>query len=153
PLPDVPFIAEATLQQLPGLGIISGVMAGAHIHRTRDMLADGNDDLTLAINIGSGSRRQSGQVSRVRQRGQEIIVRPGEGILMTNAETCTFTCSQGRFAGLRIPRLSLAPLTSEIDQAVMRLIPRGTEALTLLRGYLSVLGLLRTGSGPWPQSI
>jgi AraC-like DNA-binding protein len=153
PLPDVPFIAKATLQSLPGLGIISGVMAGAHIHRTREMLADGNDDLTLALNVAAKTGSRSNQVSRVRQRGQEVIVSPGEGILMTNAEACTFTCSQGRFVGLRIPRPALTPLTPEIDRAVMRLIPRDHEALTLLRNYLGALSRLRPSGPPQLQRL
>jgi AraC-like DNA-binding protein len=145
PLPGVPFIANATLRHLSGLGVISGVMAGAHIHRTREMLSDGNDDLTFALNVGARTGSGGRQISRVRQRGQDVIVNPGEGILMTNAEACTFTCSRGRFVGLRIPRSALAPLTREIDRGVMRLIPRDSEAVMLLRSYLGALSQLRAG--------
>src|ERR1700741_1475421 len=40
---------------------------------------------------------------------------------------------------IRLPRASLRPLVHDIDDAVLRAIPRGTGTLNLLRGYADAL--------------
>jgi len=44
-----------------------------------------------------------------------------------------------RFLGIRVPRVAVAPLIVEGDSAAMRLIPRGTEAVTLVTRYAGAM--------------
>ena len=48
----VPFDIDVNLQMLPGLLMVSGKMHGSHNCRTRESMADGLDDLAMALNLG-----------------------------------------------------------------------------------------------------
>jgi AraC-like DNA-binding protein len=45
--------------------------------------------------------------------------------------------SDVHFIGLRLPRAELAPLVANVDDATLRIIPRATGALRLLKSYIS----------------
>ena len=49
---DAAFEATVTSRALPGLQLVSGRFTAARIIRTREMTADGNDDLSLLVNRG-----------------------------------------------------------------------------------------------------
>jgi len=46
---------------------------------------------------------------------------------------------RSRFCALFLPRAALSPLVTNIDDAVLRLIPRGTGGLKLLANYVGML--------------
>src|SRR5712691_9426023 len=79
PLRDKPFRVDASLRVLPGLGIMSARMSEFRLARSPELVADGNDDLRLAVNI-SGAET-------VRQRGREVTLASGDAILVSMAET------------------------------------------------------------------
>jgi AraC-like DNA-binding protein len=128
PLPNGPFFAKAVAWTLPGLATVLGENANVRARRTSDLL-DGGDDLVLAV-TRTGTRVVS-------QRGREVTLGAGEAILMSSAETSaiTFPC-YSRFVTLRLSRQALAPLLSNLDDAVMRPLARDTEMLRLLVRYI-----------------
>src|SRR3954454_10087164 len=61
---DASFEAMVASRALPGLQLVSGRYTAARLIRTREMIADGNDDLSLLVN-------QTGNVT-VYARGREV---------------------------------------------------------------------------------
>jgi AraC-like DNA-binding protein len=140
PEPDTPFKAALISRALPDLHLLSGMMSAARIRRTRKLIADGNDDLALVIN-------QWGTIT-VTARGRQVTLREGDALLMNSGEIIAFDRSDpGSSLSIRIPHSVLSPLVAHADDAVMRLIPRATDALQLLTRYAEPLledGLLYT---------
>jgi AraC-like DNA-binding protein len=127
-----PFHAEATLRDLPGLGIASTVQSPQRVERTRELLADGNGDLLLAIS-------KSGTDFCSQGRG-EAIISGGEALLLSNGDPyCSDTPEGSCFLGLKLGRASLAQLVPGVEDAFMRPVRRDNQALRLLVGYLGVL--------------
>jgi AraC-like DNA-binding protein len=137
PLPDVPVYADFTQRRLPGLVLQMGTVEGVRFERTLRHLADGVTDLLLSVPLSGGrSTVWSG-------RGREVIRRHGDAVLRSCAEPSVgrpmIARERGRFCGLRVPREALAPLVTNIDDAVLRLIPASTGALKLLVNYVGML--------------
>ena len=132
PLADMPMRSELSVQSVPGLNVITSVSTGLRVARTRGMLADGSDDLVLAI--------QQDGVTIATQRGREVTARAGTVLLQSRAEPGQASFLRAsRATGVAFPRAALAPLVSDLDNAVMRPLGMGSEALTLLIGYLREL--------------
>ena len=132
PVREQPFHACVTSRSVPGVQLMQGIMSPARVTRTQEYIADGNNEFAFVVN-------QIGEVA-VRARGQEIILREGDAVLMSSEEVTTFDrCCRGGSCSLRIPRSLLSPLVVDINDAVMRHIPRHTEALKLLTGYVTAL--------------
>ena len=136
-LPDVPVYADLTQRRLTGLVLQMGTVEAVRFERTRRHLADGVADLILSVPL-SGDRGTvwSG-------RGQEVTRRPGDTVLRSCAEPHAgqpmIARERSRFCALLLPRAALAPLVTNIDDAVLRLIPRGTGGLKLLANYVGML--------------
>ncbi len=135
-LPDAPVYAGFTQRRLPGLVLLTLAVEAVRIERTRRHLADGVVDLCLSVNLG----RRTVWLGR----GREVILHPGDAMLMSCAEPTTVRPmtpqERGRFFSLRLPRAALAPLVTNLDDAVLRLIPASTGALKLLANYVGMLG-------------
>jgi AraC-like DNA-binding protein len=132
PLHDRPFHVDARLYGLPGVGIMSAQMSEFRLARSPALVADGNDDLRLAVNT-SGAET-------VVQRGRELALGAGDAILVSMAETGSILrSSPGQRFGFNIPLNVLAPLVTDVEDAAVRLIPRDTPALRLLMSYVGVL--------------
>ncbi|MDB5599851.1 MAG: AraC family transcriptional regulator [Xanthobacteraceae bacterium] len=137
PLPDTPFHADLKLGGLPGLRVVSGDIGGTRDARTRALLDDGNDELGLNINVAG--------TNIVSQCQREIIAGPGDAVLMSCAEIGSFIRPDaGKVLGLRVPRAALATLIPNVDDALIRPIPRDAQALGLLMDYVGVLGDIET---------
>jgi AraC-like DNA-binding protein len=108
------------------------VTTGGAAQRTRELMADGNDDLVLHIQQ-SGSRIAS-------QLGREQTVAPGAGILTTNAEPSTILLpGAARFVCIAVPRVALLDLAPGFENALVRSLPSDAEILRLLVRYLDIL--------------
>ncbi len=131
PLSDVPFQSDLTVRALPGLGIVSGTNSPFRVGRTRELIADGNDGLILQISSTPGIASQL---------GREVAVRADDAVLLSNADVGSFIfpAATGVLA-LSLPHKALAPLVGDLDSALVRPVPRDTEALRLLRRYLGLL--------------
>jgi hypothetical protein len=134
-LPDVPVYVDFTQRRLPGLDLFTGTGGPVRTERTRRHLADGIVDLRLFVNLGRGLIWFG--------RGREVIQHPGDAVLTSCAEPATNRpidpLRRGPFFSLLLPRAALAPLVTNLDDAVLRLIPRGTGALRLLANYVRML--------------
>jgi hypothetical protein len=132
PLAGTPFDAALLSRALPGLQVVSEAMSPARVARTRDLVADGDDDLAIVIN-------QAGAFA-ASARGREVALREGDAVLMSSSDIAALHRSSfGGSLSLRIPRSLLSPLVADIDDAIMHLIPRHTAALELLTSYASAL--------------
>jgi AraC-like DNA-binding protein len=134
-LPDVPVYVDFTQRRLPGLVLSTGTGGSVRTERTRRHLADGIVDLRFHVNLGRGLIWFG--------RGREVILHPGDAVLTSCAEPATnrpiVPFERGPFFSLLLPHAALAPLVTNLDDAVLRLIPRSTGALKLLANYVGVL--------------
>ena len=132
PLPNQPLHVEVGLRALPGLGIMSTYTRGMRTQRTTELIADGNDCFCLAI--------MSAGVGQIRKGHQQITIEHGDATLLSAAEPFSVVRpAASRSLLVSVPSSALAPLVADIDDAIMRPIPRGTEALKLLAAYAGFL--------------
>ena len=132
PIPNLVCEIDFGIRKLPELGLLSGTVRGVrHVHAHHDT-GDGNDDFSLHLNV-------SGLSTVVSRRG-ETTLRDGDAMLLSYSTGRTI--SRPAFVDhrvIRLPRASLRLLVHDIDDAVLRPIPRGTGMLNLLRSYADAL--------------
>jgi AraC-like DNA-binding protein len=132
PAPDQVFEAKNRCLSLPGLQLLEGSSSPVRISRHGVYLADGNDDIVLAIN-----RRGSVLVS---SGGREQTLADGEAIVLSGGEPAAFhRTSFGRALALRVPRVMFEETVVSVDDALMRPIPADRGALKLMEDYASWL--------------
>lgn len=130
-LPERDFFHRATLRSLPGVSLMFGAGAGFRSERTRELIADGCDDLVFAVNTEG--------VAFAAQRGREAEIRPYEGILLDTGDRCSIAFpAPARFQAFRLPRGMLTSLLPDVGANVARRLPQ-SEALRLLTSYLTSL--------------
>jgi AraC-like DNA-binding protein len=130
PLPGSPCQAEMTLHALPDLAIGAGVYSGTEFRRTPALID--NDDLVLVVTLAGGRI--------MRQHGREVTLRAGEAALVTCEEPgVAVSHSRETFLTFRLPRNVLAPMSADLDGALLRPIPQRSDALRLLVGYAEVI--------------
>jgi len=134
PDPDIALRMDFHMRALPGLKLVTGAASGVRSRRTSAQLADSNDDLFLSIN-------NEAETFFIGQRGREVALGMGDAVLTTCAEPSWFQRSDGLSTGISVPRSVFAHMSPLIEDRVGYLIPRHSEALRLLRGY--VVGLDR----------
>jgi AraC-like DNA-binding protein len=133
PLRDVPFHVEMTLRALPALDMMSVRSSPMRVLRTKELVADGDDGFSLGFASAGGAI--------VSGRGRELTLNDNDTVLASWAESATFVHPVPlRFISLQMSRAALTSLVRNVDDAVMRLIPRNIQALRLLTSYLNVLG-------------
>ena len=132
PIPDLVCDIDFGIRKLPELGLLSGIVRGVrHVHAHRDS-GDGNDDFSLHLNV-------SGLSTVVSRRG-ETTLRDGDALLLSYSAGRTISRpALVDHRVIRLPRASLRPLVPNIDDFVLRPIPRGTVMLNLLRPYADAL--------------
>jgi AraC-like DNA-binding protein len=129
PMPDCPCDIDFALRKFPDLGLLSGTAQGVrHEHARRDS-GDGGDDFSFHMNLSG--------LSFVAGHRGETTLGDGDAMLLSYSVSRII-----RRPGLvdhrviRLSRASLGPLVRNIDDAVLRPIPRGTGMLSLLRRYV-----------------
>src|SRR5262245_45338791 len=132
PIPDLVCDIDFSIRKLPELGLLSGTVRGVrHMHAHRHS-GDGDDDFSFHLNV-------SGLSTVVSRRG-ETTLRDGDAMLLSYSAGRTISRpALVDHRVIRLPRASLCPLVRDIDDAVLRPIPRGTGMLNLLRGYADAL--------------
>jgi AraC-like DNA-binding protein len=128
PVKDIAFEARMSSMTLPGLQLMEASSSPAIISRSGEYLADGNDDIMLAINrmgaavVSSGGRQQS--------------LRAHEAILLSGGEAASFhRTTLGRSLTLRVPRAILESEVTGVDDRLLRPISGDHGALKLLGYY------------------
>ena len=128
PVRDTSFQAAVVSRTLPELRLVLGTVSAARITRAHEFIADGTDDLALIVNLKGAATTTA--------RGREVTLSAGDAVLRSSSEIGVFDRSSlGGSLSIRIPRSVLSPLVVDVDDAVMRLIPRDTEALQMLTSY------------------
>ena len=130
PAEDRPFRFEGTLYGLSGLGLASYVVSPCRAPRGPQHID--SDDLVLSISFG-GHRM-------IEQRGREAVMGPGEAVMTTSGDPGVVTVgSTCRLVSIRIPSSVLRPMIADFDACLLRTMPRDTEALKFLIGYLDAI--------------
>jgi AraC-like DNA-binding protein len=125
--PDRPFYAEAMLQTLPGVRIVLCAGSPARLNRTRALAADGDNSIGLILNLGAKANVF---------QGGDVALDAGDAIPIVTNDVCILTSTQ--HLGILLPRAPLAARVSNLDAAMMRVIPRSVEALRLLVSYVDL---------------
>jgi AraC-like DNA-binding protein len=111
---------------------MEGASSPARISRNGRFLADGNDDVVLAINRAGSVIINSG--------GREQSLRDGEAMVLSAGESASFhRTSYGRSLTLRVPRMMFESTVVSVDDALMRTIPAAVGALKLMDDYATWL--------------
>jgi AraC-like DNA-binding protein len=132
PLCDASFRAAVVSRALPELHLLFGSLSAVRIARTRAFLADGNDDLALVIN-------HAGRIAAT-ARAREVALEEGDAVLVSSGEATAFNRSTaGGSFSIRIPYSVLSSLVVDVDDLVMRPIPRQIGLLKLLTNYVNPL--------------
>ncbi|MCT7373922.1 helix-turn-helix transcriptional regulator [Chelativorans salis] len=117
---------------LPDVRITFASKSGLCMMRSRALLEDGADDISLHICT-------DGEWA-IEHRNKEAPLHPGEAALVSDAEVASVTCaSSARCVCIQIARSRLAPLVPDLNDALMRPIRRDNEALQLILGYVDML--------------
>jgi AraC-like DNA-binding protein len=125
---DASFHATVISRALPDLHLRYGILSPVSVTRTRAYLGDGNDDHVLVIN-------QAGSITAT-ARGHEVALHEGDAVLVSSGDVSRFDRSTaGGSISMRIPRTVLSSRVVDIDDTVMRPIPRSAGVLRLLTGY------------------
>jgi AraC-like DNA-binding protein len=132
PRSDAPLVHKATALAFRGLRTIwSHTETPARWRRTPELVRDGNDDFALLIAV-SGAMTRS-------QCGNEIRVGKGAAVAILQTEPASLEFDRLSHIGVMVPRASLSPFVRDLEDAAMRPIPEGNEAVRLLRTYLAPL--------------
>jgi AraC-like DNA-binding protein len=131
PAPGVPLHYEVTAHAMPGLIVSLFSVSPQTVRRTRELLADGNDDVVFAVPPTAG-----GTVS---QRGRELSHVAGDAVLLSTADVMRIDSSGYQGPMVSLSRQRLAPLVPGLEDAFLRPVPRDTEALQLLTSYIRIL--------------
>jgi AraC-like DNA-binding protein len=129
PMPDRKCGIDFSLRKFPDLGLLSGTAQGVcHEHARKDS-GDGDDDFSFHLNVSG--------VSQVAGARGEAMLRDGDAMLLSYSVSRTISRAEPvDHRVIRLPRAPLSPLVSNIDNAVLLRIPRGTGMLNLLKGYV-----------------
>jgi AraC-like DNA-binding protein len=130
---DAQFIGDITLHSTPGLNVLSGIVGrGVRSARTRELIGDGVNDLFLVVN-------RTG-ITSMSQRGRSHALHTFDAVLGFLGEVGAISReTTGSSFSLQIPYAALSCLVPDLDDAIMRPIPRDRGALRLLIGYLDIL--------------
>jgi AraC-like DNA-binding protein len=136
PLSGRPFRPQATLRLLPELRTIEATGSAAHFRRAGALAVDPDDFISVII----------GEHGIASQRGREAVLSAGDAIAVLHQEPGDITFPEGSFFAVLAPRTALASRVSDIEDAAMRPIPRGTEPLRLLVSYIRAVRNLTLAS-------
>jgi AraC-like DNA-binding protein len=127
PLGSDGFSQSATLRNLPELSLASMSSTGVRAVRAGQLIADGNDNLNLVVNMTG--------TTEYRQFGRETVIGPHQAVLLSSAD-------EGRLVSpsavsslmMSVPRKTITTMLGDPEAAVCRPLPR-TDVLRLLIAY------------------
>jgi AraC-like DNA-binding protein len=131
-LKESPFRAEAYMRSLPGIKFGWGTLSPSRHERTREIVAQDNDDFFFVLNLEGGFI--------TRQCRREVTLAPGESALLSCAELGSYIrVDTGRILCLRLPAIALTRLVPDACDRIARPVPTGTESIKLLTNYAYAL--------------
>jgi AraC-like DNA-binding protein len=143
-VPDVNFVNRS----MTGLRILTATYAGVRREAIPTRAGqEGGAPLYLCLTLTG--------TSIMSRRARKIVLSDGDAVLMTGEEPTWTLASPSpvSIAGIRLQRSALAPLVPNLDDAVMRKIPRDTGVLKFLRKYLEVVADDEALAAPASQQI
>jgi hypothetical protein len=129
PAPDMPLHYQVTAHAMPGLIVSLFSVSPQIVRRTRELLADGNDDVVFVAPPTTGAM--------VSQRGRELSPVPGDAVLLSTSDVLRIDSSGYQGPMVSLSRQRLAPLVPGLEDAFMRPV-RDSEALQLLTRYIRI---------------
>ena len=129
PLHDQPIDVEVKLRILPGLAIAKASNSPIVCRHTASLID--NDDPVIAF-VEKGS-------VLFKQNGHETIAHAGDAILTTGGLVGSAEHTAGQMINCRISRSLIAPLVSNFDARIGKLIDKRNPAISLFLSYLSVV--------------
>jgi AraC-like DNA-binding protein len=130
PIPGFPLEFDFELCGFPEFGMASGRISPTRNTHTAAMID--NDDVVLVY-----APRGSGTL---RQFGREISIQDGEAVLVSNGSAGEFLGHIPSFiSNFRFSRAILSPLVANIDDVMIRKVPRDNPALQLLANYAGIM--------------
>jgi AraC-like DNA-binding protein len=142
PLTDGPLMAEASLVNLPNLGIMNVASADLRFHKPPSLI-DSDDIVLTTVDSGTWIGVQGRREARVQ---------PGDAALVDCSVVAGGT-ALGRRTMLRVPVKALAPLVPDLHAITMQRIPGDSEPLRLLRQYLRVMREMESLATPPLQRL
>lgn len=143
PVGDEPFRSSSLVHVLPDVTIRSSSASAAIVHRTRPLVADGDDNFVLAV-MRHGRMMAS-------QNDREVTIESGGAYLWSNATTgMSHNPTAMDLLTLSFSRRSLGAIVADVDAMLMRPLPAQTEALRLLTGYIDIL---QSKKAPMPADL
>jgi len=130
PHPDHPFELDFIIRGLPGFGLASGIISPTRNTHTADMI-DNDDVVLICPSQGCGT---------LQQIGREVTIQGGEATLLANGSEGVF-CGNvtSRLRNFRLSRSLLASMMTNIDDSLVRPIPRDNPALQMLARYAGIM--------------
>jgi AraC-like DNA-binding protein len=127
------FQADATIRMLPGLKIGSCAISASDWRRTRAMIDPSTDEFGFMFGCAGPAL--------LSQRGRTLELAFGDAATCSHLEPTDLTLpgTNARHVGLVVPLKPLAALVPDLEARMPCRIPRGSEPLRLLTGYLDAL--------------
>jgi AraC-like DNA-binding protein len=130
PAPDVPLHYQVIARALPGLTVSMFSESAITIRRTRELLADGNDDVVFAVPPTAANM--------LSHLGRELSP-IGDAVLISAADVMRIDVASGSQCPLvTLSRRRLASQVTGLEDAFMRPVSRDTEAVQLLARYIRI---------------
>ncbi|MDW6023708.1 helix-turn-helix domain-containing protein [Mesorhizobium sp. BAC0120] len=130
PIPGFPFEFDFDLCGLAEFGMASGRISPTRNRHTATMI-DNDDVILVYAPQGSGT---------LRQFGREVSIQDGDAVLVSNGSVGEFLGHAPSFIrNLRFSRAMLSPLVANIEDTMIRKIPRNHPALRLLASYVGII--------------
>ena len=134
PQGDGPFMMKGRLIALPGLRIMRGTGSDVRYDRTKAMIAEDTDGVgQLGIGIMFGGK------GLFTQRGHNFVLGAGDAATISHGEPGSILHRGTDQLGLAVPIRALTPFVKDVEGQTARQIPRESQPLRLLIGYLRLL--------------
>ena len=139
-----PFHAEGTLCALPGAAFASVTTTPVQVSRTRRLIAGDGADMLFLITANAPLHIAQGGKEQRLDAGDALFLRGGEcSVIQSERKT--------RFTNIAIPVDSLTPMLPGCEDLSMTVVPRRSETLRLLLGYVDLVqtwqGAVASGFG------
>jgi AraC-like DNA-binding protein len=132
PLSEAEFDAEGSVLSLPGLRVHwASYSAATRILRPRELISGGDDNVALLID-------PAGTVV-FSQAGSEVALERGGAVAILQKEPAIMRFASARYMAVMAPLKALQPFTRSLEDRAGLHVPRATDALRLLLGYVDLL--------------
>jgi hypothetical protein len=112
---DTPFEAGMSGCHLEGVVLVPSFrFTPARLHRTRSLIADGNDSVAIIVNLDERIVAS--------QRGRELELGAGEATAILHADPAEIRCAQMRSLSVLVPYKIAAESIRNVEAAAMRRI-------------------------------